>query len=72
MRFFIQKLHKKRMNKFYERATDGAVPYVKFEFLSYRKIKTYTDETKIYINNCFHVNHSISIRTGNSYAGKQF
>jgi hypothetical protein len=33
------------MNKFYLRATDGAVPSVKFEFLNYRKIKIYTDET---------------------------
>jgi len=35
------------MNKFYVRATDGAVPSVKFEFLNYRKIKIYTDETNI-------------------------
>ena len=34
------------MNKFYVRATDGAVPSVKFEFLNYREIKIYTDEKK--------------------------
>ena len=33
------------MNKFYVRATDGAFPSVKFEFLNYWKIKIYTDET---------------------------
>ena len=36
------------MNKFYVRATEGAVPSVKFEFLSFYKIKIYTDE-KIYL-----------------------
>ena len=35
------------MNKFYVRATDGAVPSVKFEFLNYREIKIYTDETNM-------------------------
>ena len=35
------------MNKFYVRATDGAVPSVKFEFLDFRKIKIYTDENTI-------------------------
>ena len=34
------------MNKFFVRATDGAVPSVKFEVLNYRKIKIYTDETE--------------------------
>ena len=34
------------MNKFYERATVGAVPSVKFEFLTYWKIKIYTDEKR--------------------------
>jgi hypothetical protein len=33
------------MHKFYVRATDGAVPSVKFEFLNWHKIKIYTDET---------------------------
>jgi len=33
------------MNKFYVRATDGVVPSVKFEFLDFRKIKIFTDET---------------------------
>jgi hypothetical protein len=33
------------MNKFYVRATDGAVPSVKFEFLDFMKIKIFTDET---------------------------
>ena len=32
------------MNKFYVRATDGAVPFVKLEFLDFKKIKIYTDE----------------------------
>jgi hypothetical protein len=32
------------MNTFYVRATDGALPSVKFEFLDLRKIKIYTDE----------------------------
>ncbi len=35
------------MNKFYVRATDGAVPSVKFEFLNYQEIKIYTDETSM-------------------------
>jgi hypothetical protein len=35
------------MNKIYERATDGAVPSVKFEFLNYWEIKIYTDETSM-------------------------
>jgi len=39
------------MNKFYVRATDGAVPSVKFEFLDFRKIKIFTDETKFYYRN---------------------
>ena len=30
----IEKFAQKRMNKFYVRATDGAVPAVKFEFLN--------------------------------------
>ena len=30
--------------KVYVRATDEAVPSVKFEFLNWRKIKIYTDE----------------------------
>ena len=32
------------MNKFYVRATDGAVTSVKFEFLDFRKIKIFTDK----------------------------
>ncbi len=32
------------MTKFYVRATDGAVPSVKFEFLYYYKIEINTDE----------------------------
>lgn len=43
------------MNKFYVRATDGAVPSVKFEFLIYRKIKIYANERnqKIYHTHAF-------------------
>jgi len=40
------------MNKFYVRATDGAVPSVKFELLNYQKIKIYTDEKNNNINCC--------------------
>jgi hypothetical protein len=36
------------MNKFYVKATDGAVPSVKFEFLDFRKIKIFTDEIDEY------------------------
>ncbi len=32
------------MTKSYVRATDGAVPSVRFEFLNNQEIKTYTDE----------------------------
>lgn len=34
------------MNKFYERATGGAIPSVKFKFLNCQKIKIYTDENE--------------------------
>jgi hypothetical protein len=37
------------MHKFYVRATDGAVPSVKFEFLNWHKIKIYTDEMSLRI-----------------------
>jgi hypothetical protein len=36
------------MNKFYVKATDGAVPSVKFKFLDFRKIKIFTDEIDEY------------------------
>jgi hypothetical protein len=54
MKFFIHKLQKPayrrqaRMNKFYVRATEERFSRfvgIKFEFLIYRKIKIFTDET---------------------------
>jgi len=49
---FHSKITQRRMNKFYVRATDGAVPSVKFELLNYQKIKIYTDEKNNNINCC--------------------